>query len=216
MRHRDSDRRGSRAGSADVVDAERTSFSFGDGLEAHDDALLFAGPNGEDACPQHAASHVLDERRVAVPPNDVLVDAARLVRRHGLAGHELAVDLELEGLERGPRRHGEDVVRFADQTAAVPKGLGHLVAKYAICELDTDLAGCALNHAGAWSWARSSFGARPGDDDPLCGERGWGRQDCYYDNRSEAHWKFLAGFHWETPGSASLAHMKPKGWQACF
>jgi hypothetical protein len=120
-RHRGGTGRGCGSGTAalavrshGVTRPKRAAFPLGDGLEAHDDALLFAGLDGKmrvRSMPRPCTRRA----RVAVAPNDVLVDLPRALGRHGLAGHELAVDLELERLERGAGGHGEDVIRFAHQ-----------------------------------------------------------------------------------------------------
>ena len=177
------------AGAAEVVDAKRVAFTRRHALEAHDDALLFAGIEREDACTKQPVSHPFDERRIALRANDVLVDAARGVGVHRLAGHELAVDRELQVLKRGVVRQRKEIVGFADRAAAIDESLLDFVLEHAIGELDAHVAPCsrdvraAVPNRDVWDALvhRARADAAGSWDDPSLGKQlGW---DCKGDEQ---------------------------------
>src|SRR5688500_3682320 len=125
---------------AEVVDAYRVTLTLGHRMKAHDHAPCLASSNGKDARAQESMSHPLDERGIAALPHAVHVDTARLVGAHGLAGDELAVDLELQPLERGVLRKRKEVVRHSDSAAAIDEGLFDLVVQHPVAQLDLVVA----------------------------------------------------------------------------
>jgi hypothetical protein len=85
-------------------------------------------------------THPFDERWIALAAHDLLVDLARLLGVHRLTGDHLAVDRQLEILERGALRHRKEIVRFSDGGAAIHEALVDLVPKHAVDQLDADVA----------------------------------------------------------------------------
>jgi hypothetical protein len=73
------------------------------------DATLAASRDREDPRLEHARSDVLEQRRVAHGPDDVLVDLPRLVLLEELARHLLAVHVHGEAAHGGVVRKREDV-----------------------------------------------------------------------------------------------------------
>ena len=85
-------------------------------------------------------SHPFDERGIALPPDDVLVDAPRLAGVHRLARHELAVDRQFQVAERSVLRQRKHVVRLADRAAAIEEPFLHLVSEHTVSQLDAYVA----------------------------------------------------------------------------
>src|SRR6185437_16581360 len=96
---RDADRAGHGRAAAEVIDAERIALARRHALEADDDPPLLARIERKDASAHEAVAHPLDERRIALGADDRLVDTARLVGVHRLAGDEAAVDRQFEILK---------------------------------------------------------------------------------------------------------------------
>ncbi len=124
---------------SEVIHPKRVPFSLRNRLKANQNLLLLAGRDRKDSRAQHPLPHPFDQRRVALPSDDLLVHAARFIGAVGLAGHELTVDLELQILEGGVLRKREDVVSLADGIAAVHEPLIDLISQHPIDETNVDI-----------------------------------------------------------------------------
>ena len=136
---------------AEVVDAQRVAFARRDALESNDDPLLLAGIERKDSRAQQPVAHPFDERGIALRAHDVLVDAARIAGVHRLAGHELAVDRQLEILKRGVAGQRKEVVRLADR--------GRRDSRTAL-RLHSEARGRRARRARRCACARCSAGSR--------------------------------------------------------
>src|SRR5207237_5246184 len=160
-------------------------------LKADDDFRFFARSNWEDSRAEQAIPHPLEQRWIALAPYDLLIDLTRPVSAHGLAREQLAIDRELEILERGALWQREHEIRFANSASAIHERFGHFVAQHSIDEIDTYVAaltydGTHRNAAGrhhartalnaGWNWARPW--PRRALDDLAGHDCGNGENDC--------------------------------------
>src|SRR5687768_8783138 len=204
---------------AEIIHAQCVALARRDNLKAHYDFLLFARRDRKNSRAEQAVPHPLEQCGIALASHYFLIDAARTVGVHRLAGNHLAVDRELQVLERSAFWQGEHVVCFANAGTAIDKGFSYLVTQNAIDEIDADVAALPvdirrLNSAGRdlASRARCAFGyhpTRPGTrrrswpDDLGGGESGdtkGGDQD------DGAHLSPVERVYCETPPTAFLAH----------
>jgi hypothetical protein len=129
-------------------------------------------------------THPFDERWVALPTDDLFVDLARLLRIHRLTSDHLAVDRQLEVLERSALRHRKEVIRLADRGAAIHEAFVDLVPQHAVDQLDTDIAPRAndVRRPDDAGLGQRTIGPRPrrsaARDDPTLRRRG-SRQQKY-------------------------------------
>ena len=127
------------AGCGDVH-AQCLALALRDRPKAHDHRARLAGLDRKDPRAQHAELHPLDERGIALPADNLFIDAACLTGAERLAGDHLAIDLQREILECGTTREGQHVVGLADPRTVVGPALGHLVAQHAAVEHDAHFA----------------------------------------------------------------------------
>src|SRR5450759_3532388 len=122
--------------SPEIIDSPRIALSLRDGLKSHHDFLLFARRNRKDSRTQETIPHPFEQRRIALPADDLLIDLPRTVGAHCLAGDHLAIDREFQILERRALRQRKHEIRFAYPASAIDEHLGDLVAKHVIHKID--------------------------------------------------------------------------------
>ena len=131
---------------AEIVHAHRIALTLSHLRIPHDHALRLARIDREDPHAQQPVTHPLHERRILHPRHDLFIHLPSLRRTHRLAAHHVAVDGELEILERRPMRHRVHVVRLRHPPAAVDERFGYFIPRNAAHQLHAHVAGHALQH----------------------------------------------------------------------
>ena len=87
------------------------------------DPFLRLGQDGENASPEGIPAHVLEQCRVPLPPDNVLIDAARLFGWQDLAREPLAIDPHAKVIDRRPLGQRKSVRALQLVAAFVDKDL---------------------------------------------------------------------------------------------
>ena len=149
--------------SAEVIDPQRIAFARRNCLKAHYDFFLFTGRDWKDSRPQQPVAHPLQQGRITLATNNLLVDLSRPICSHCLARDQLTVDRELEILECRTFRQRKHEVGFTDPASTIDVGLSYFIAQHAIDEIDTHVTALSkyvwCGNAARRHWADSSLAA---------------------------------------------------------